>query len=66
MNKVKELKTKEDRVSEVIRVFKQFRDFGLSSEDENIKNFRKICNEYINDGYSRSGKIKLFGFKLAL
>ena len=62
-NKVKKLKSEEDRISEVIHVFKQLRDFGLSADDENIKIFRKICNDYIKDGISRSGKVKLIGFK---
>ena len=61
--KIKKLKSEEERVSEVIHVFKQLRDFGLSSNDENIKKFREICNDYIKDGLSRSGKIKLLGFK---
>lgn len=61
--KIKKLKSKEERLAEVIHVFKQLRDFGLSSNDENIKKFREICNDYIMDGSSRCGKIKLTGFK---
>ena len=60
------LKSKTDRVIEVIRVIKKLRNLGLDDKFEGIKEFNKITREYIDDGESRQGKIKLIGTKRIL
>ena len=44
----------------------KLRDLGLSKEMNGIKEFTDICKEYIQDGLSRSGKVKLIGVKRVL
>lgn len=61
-----ELKTKEDRQGEILEIIAKLRDLGLSKEINGIKEFTDICREYINDGLSRSGKVKLLGTKREL
>lgn len=60
------LKTKEDRVLQVLTIRKKLNNLGLSPEIEGIKEFNNICKDYVNLGYSWSGKIKLYGTKRIL
>lgn len=61
-----EYKTQEQRRAELLPVMKQLNQLGLSPEINGIKEFYKICKEYIDDGVGKSGKIKLEGFKREL
>tara|TARA_B100001093_G_scaffold322833_1_gene308043 strand:- start:2431 stop:2718 length:288 start_codon:yes stop_codon:yes gene_type:complete len=60
------LKSREDRIIEVIEVIKKLRNLGLDNKFEGIKEFNKITREYIDDGESRQGKIKIVGSKRIL
>jgi len=63
---VKNEKTKEERVIEVINIRKQLMSLGLSNEIEGIQDFYDICRDYVELGHSWSGKIKLPGTKRIL
>tara|TARA_Y100000385_G_C12949129_1_gene574677 strand:+ start:398 stop:685 length:288 start_codon:yes stop_codon:yes gene_type:complete len=64
--KVAELKTKEERLSNVVEVLKKIKDLGLSKEIPGIKEFYRICNDYVHNTEPVNGKIKLNGFKREL
>lgn len=55
------LKTKSERLSEVIIVFKKIQGLGLTDEYKGISDFKQILKEYVNDGEFRKGKIKVMG-----
>jgi hypothetical protein len=60
------LKTREERFSEVMKMREKLTNLGLSSEIEGIREFYDQCKEYVNQGYSWTGKIKLLGIKRIL
>ena len=60
------LKSKEERVIEVINIRKKLVSLGLSHQIDGINEFIDICKDYVNLGYSWSGKIKLHGTKRIL
>jgi len=59
-------KSKEDRVLQVLNIRKKLNNLGLSSQIDGIAKFNNICKDYVNLGYSWSGKIKLHGTKRIL
>lgn len=61
--KIIETKSKLERVAEVVDVFLKLRENGLTQENPDIQSFKRLCNEYIIDGESRDGRIKLHGTK---
>lgn len=62
----KKLKTKEERMSEINPIKAKLDELGLSLEFEGIKQFHQIINEYVENGISWSGVIKLNGLKRVL
>ena len=64
--KEKPMKTKEERVVEVIRIKKKLQELGLSNAFEGIALFHTHCAKYVNDNIPWSGKIKLLGLKRIL
>ena len=60
------LKTRADRIREIVEVTKKLRNLGLDKNYEGIIEFNKITREYIEDGESRQGKIKISGTKRIL
>ena len=56
-----ELKTRDDRLAEVLDVFANFKDVGLNKNIEGVGDFFTMCKDYVNDGQGRSGKIKIPG-----
>jgi hypothetical protein len=46
------LKTREDRVKEIVEVTKKLQNLGLNNNFEGIKEFNKIARIYIEDGES--------------
>ena len=63
VKKVKKLKSLIERSEEVIKIKSKLKLFGLSEEHIGISEFYKILDEFKNDGFSNSGKIKLVGLK---
>jgi len=55
------LKTKSERLSEVITVIKKIQSLGLTDEYNGISQFKEILKQYVNDGEFRKGKIKVNG-----
>jgi len=64
--KDKPMKTKEERVVEVIKIKKKLQELGLSGEFEGVALFYTHCVKYVNDNIPWSGKIKLLGLKRIL
>ena len=62
-HKVIELKTRDDRLAEVLDVFANFREVGLNKNIDGVGEFFAMCKNYVNDGEGRSGKIKIPGEK---
>ena len=60
------LRTKEERVSEILEIFKKLKGLGLNTQIDGIVDFKKITNEYIENGGSYNGSIKLYGCKRVL
>jgi hypothetical protein len=60
------IKNRDERFKEVMIIRDKLTNLGLSSEIEGIKDFYEKCREYVNSGYSWSGKIKLLGTKRIL
>ena len=61
-----ELKTRIDRIREIVEITKKLRNLGLDKNYDGIIEFNKITREYIEDGESRQGKIKILGTKRIL
>ncbi len=55
------LKTKSERLTEVITVINKIQSLGLTDEYEGISQFKEILKQYVNDGEFRKGKIKVIG-----
>ena len=53
------LKTKEERLTEIIEVIKKLNNLGLNDTIPGIKEFKTILKEFVQNGESCSGKIKL-------
>ena len=57
--KLASLKTEEDRIEEMRKVFDEFSNLGLSDQFEEIDKFQKMMLDYIDNGTSYMGVIKL-------
>lgn len=57
------LKTKSERLSEVIVIIKKIQGLGLSDKFQGILEFKELLKQYVNDGEFRKGKIKVIGTK---
>ena len=64
--KKENLKTIEERISEIIEIKKKLSEIGLTDQIEGIKEFYKYCNDFVKYNYSWTGKIKLYGTKRIL
>ena len=64
--KIKEIKTKLERVMEIVKIKTKLRDLGLSEEYIGIEDFYNHCKIYVNNGIAWSGKIELPGLKRVL
>lgn len=62
----KKIKSMSDRIQSINVAKDKLKSLGLSSEIDGIATFYKICEEYIDTGESKSGKIELIGFKRIL
>jgi len=60
------IKDRDERFKAVMDIRIKLTNLGLSSEIDGIKEFYDKCKEYVNLGYSWSGKIKLLGTKRIL
>ena len=57
--KLANMKTEEDRTNEMQKVFDEFSKLGLSEQFEEIAQFHKMMLDYIENGTSYMGVIKL-------
>jgi len=57
--KMASLKTEDDRTVEMQKVFEEFSKLGLSEKYEEISKFHKMMLDYIENGTSYMGVIKL-------
>jgi hypothetical protein len=57
------LRTKEERIFDVDEIKHNFRETGLTDQIEDVQIFYDVLDQYIEDGISISGKIKLNGLK---
>ena len=57
--KLASLKTEEDRIEEMNKVFEEFKRLGLSEEFDEIAEFHKMMLDFIENGTSYMGVIKL-------
>lgn len=62
-NRNVELKSVNDKKLEVLDIIGKINALGLSTEIEGVKLFYQKCNQFINDSFGQSGKIKLTGYK---
>ena len=60
------IKNREERFKEVMMIREKLTNLGLSSEINGIQEFYDKCKEFVNLGYSWTGKIKLIGTKRVL
>ena len=54
-----ELKSREDKVKEIVEITKKLRNLGLDNKIKEIKKFNQICREYIDTENSFEGKINI-------
>lgn len=55
--KINHDRTKEERLIEIIKVMKQFRELGFPTETPGIQEFKKIADIYLQTGESQTGRI---------
>lgn len=55
----RKLKDKEERLSEVLEVFRNLENFGLTDIIITIKEFKNILRQFVNDGQYREGKFNV-------
>ena len=63
---IKKKKNMSDRIKAVDVAKEKLSSIGLSGEIEGVAKFYEVCEDYINSGENRSGKIELTGFKRIL
>ena len=60
MTQTQMTKTQEIRLKEVLEIYRKLKELGLSDEVCNdLKEFRRIANTFVKEGYSTQGKIPL-------
>jgi hypothetical protein len=52
-------KTKYQRVSEIVKSWKKLRELGLSDDLPALIEFKKVTNQFIEDGHPVTGKIPM-------
>ncbi len=55
----KNVKTKSQRVAEIVKSWKKLRELGLSDDIPALIEFKKITNQFIEDGIAVTGKIPM-------
>lgn len=56
-------KTKEERLTEVLEIYKKLSNLGLTDDYDGISEFKTELRGFVNDGEFRQGKIKVIGSK---
>ena len=57
------LKSKSERLSEVLEIFKKIQGLGFTDDYNGIEDFKNTLKDYVNDGEARQGKVKIIGTK---
>ena len=55
----KNVKTKYQRVAEIVKSWKKLRELGLSDDIPALIEFKQVTNKFIEDGIAVSGKIPM-------
>ncbi len=58
-NVKKNIKTKSQRVAEIVKSWKKLRELGLSDDLPALIEFKKVTNQFIEDGIAVTGKIPM-------
>ena len=58
-NVKKNEKTKYQRVAEIVKSWKKLRELGLSDDLPALIEFKKVTNQFIEDGHPVTGKIPM-------
>ena len=56
-------KTKQERLTEVLEIYKKLSNLGLTDDYDGITEFKTELRGFVNDGEFRQGKIKVTGSK---
>ncbi len=59
-------KTKGDRVMEIVKAWKKLKEIGFPEDVPSLIEFKKIANQFIEDGIPMTGKIPMEGFNRTL
>ena len=60
--KVNHEKTKGQRVMEIVKAFKKIKEIGFPDDTPALVEFKKISNQFIEDGIPVTGKIPMEGY----
>jgi hypothetical protein len=55
----KNVKTKSQRVAEIVKSWRKLRELGLTDELPALIEFKKVTNQFIEDGIAVTGKIPM-------
>lgn len=53
------MKSQNQRLDEIIEIYKKLNELGLNIDICGINEFKKIANEFVKNNISSSGKIKI-------
>lgn len=59
-------KTKADRVMEIVKAWKKLKEIGFPEDVPSLIEFKKIANQFIEDGIPMTGKIPMESFNRTL
>lgn len=60
---MKQAKSTEARVAEVVEFRKKFKELGMNSEDEGVKTLIEKMNEFVRNGTGFSDRIQLLNYE---
>jgi hypothetical protein len=59
-------KTKGQRVMEIVKAWKKLKEIGFPEDTPALLEFKKITNQFIEDGIAMTGKIPMEGYDRTL
>jgi hypothetical protein len=64
--KITKEKTKGERVMEIVKAWKKLKEIGFPDDTPALVEFKKITNQFIEDGIAMTGKIPMEGYDRTL